>query len=397
MHALLGGCLTRTGRMQQALAFLVPPGGATIRQGSTVLSEPWSPFGNQVLALIGLGRLGEAEEFLTAAQQELRVHDVSPESAIVAASLAALRLEQGRVQAAFLQATSAAAVFLDLSLPLCARWCEALSANALALAGVAPKATQTLSALDALGLPTDMQYEVEVLQARAWAWAAGGDMGAARQCLQAAVDLGQQTGDLLGATRALHGMARMGRAPHVVDVLGALASKVDGELTAARLSYTTAAADKDSQGLAAAAERFEQLGALLYAAEALGESAVHLRRDGSSQTPRRRSRRPVGFSPAAKAPSRPSCGPSGAGPAHPGRTRHGAAGRDRELRQADRRGDASFGAHGGEPPAPRLPEARALAPTRAGGGAAGSPRDLICNASLRRALRPGRREAARSW
>ena len=169
MHALLGGCLTRAGRMQQALAFLVPPSGATVRQGSTVLSEPWSPFGNHVLALIGLGRLGEAEGLLAAAQQELSVHDVSQERAIIAASLAALRLEQGRVQAAFLQATSAAAVFLDLSMPLCARWCEALSAHALALAGVAPKANQTLAALDALGLPTDLRYEVEVLQARAWA------------------------------------------------------------------------------------------------------------------------------------------------------------------------------------------------------------------------------------
>jgi len=88
--------------------------------------------------------------------------------------------------------------------------------------------------------------------------------------------------NLLGATRALHGMARMGRAREVVDEMAALASKVDGELSAARLSYTTAAADKDRQGLAAAAARFE-LGALLYAAEALGESAVHLRRDGSSR------------------------------------------------------------------------------------------------------------------
>jgi DNA-binding CsgD family transcriptional regulator len=95
--------------------------------------------------------------------------------------------------------------------------------------------------------------------------------------------VGKETGDLLGATRALHGMARMGRARQVVDEMGALASKVDGELAAARLSYTTAAADKDSQGLAAAAARFEELGALLYAAEALGESAVHLRRDGSNR------------------------------------------------------------------------------------------------------------------
>jgi DNA-binding CsgD family transcriptional regulator len=283
MHTLLGGSLTRTGRMHQALAFLVPPSGATVRQGSTVLSEPWSPFGNHVLTLIGLGRLGEAEGFLTQAQQELSADGSSQESAIVAASLAALRLEQGRVQAAFLQATSAAAVFLDLSLPVCARWCEALSANALALAGTAPKATQTLAALDALGLPTDMQYEVEVLQARAWAWAAGGDLGTARTCLEAAVELGRETGDLLGATRALHGMARMGRARQVLDDMAALASKVDGELSAARLSYTAAAADKDSRALEAAAARFEELGALLYAAEALGESAVHLRRDGSNR------------------------------------------------------------------------------------------------------------------
>ena len=269
--------------MHQALAFLVPPSGATVRQGATVLSEPWSPFGNHALALIGLGRLGEAEDLLAAAQQELSAHEGSQESAIVAASLAALRLEQGRVQTAFLQATSAAAVFLDLSLPVCARWCEALSAHALALAGVAPKATQTLAALDALGLPTDMQYEVEVLQARAWAWAAGGDMGAARKSLEAAVELGKETGDLLGATRALHGLARMGRARQVVDDMGALAPKVDGELTVARLSYALAAADKDSQALTAAAARFEDLGALLYAAEALGESAVHLRRDGASR------------------------------------------------------------------------------------------------------------------
>jgi DNA-binding CsgD family transcriptional regulator len=283
MHALLGGSLTRTGRTYQALSFLVPSSGVTVRQGSTVLSEPWSPFGNHVLALIGLGRLDEAEGFLTGAQQELSADGGSHESAVVAATLAALRLEQGRVQAAFLHATSAAAVFLDLSLPVCTRWCEALSANALALAGAAPKATQTLAALDALGLPTDMQYEVEVLQARAWAWAASGDMGTARTYLEAAVELGHETGDLLGATRALHGMARMGRARQVLGDMAALASKVDGELSAARLSYTAAAADKDSQALAAAAARFEELGALLYAAEALGEAAVHLRRDGANR------------------------------------------------------------------------------------------------------------------
>ena len=105
----------------------------------------------------------------------------------------------------------------------------------------------------------------------------------------------------------------MGRARQVVAEMEALAPKVDGDLSRARLSYTVAAADKDSQALAAAAP-VEELGALLYAAEALGESAVHLRRDDSSRDAAARSRQPLGFSPAAKAPSRRSCGPLVHGP-----------------------------------------------------------------------------------
>ena len=93
-----------------------------------------------------------------------------------------------------------------------------------------PKADQTLAALDALDLPTDMRYEVAVLQARAWAWAASGDMGTARKNLEAAAELGKETGDLLGATTALHGLARMGRARQVVDDMDVLAPKVDGIL-----------------------------------------------------------------------------------------------------------------------------------------------------------------------
>ncbi len=397
LHAVMGECLTRAGRMDQALAYLVPPGGATVRQGSTVRSEPWSPFGNHALALIGLGRLGEAEELLGAAQQELWAHPGSPESAIVAASLGALRLEQGRVQAAYLQATSAAAVFLDLGLPVSARWCEALSAHALALAGAAPKATETLAELDALGLPTDMEYEVEVLQARAWAQAAGGDMGTARKILEVAVELGKEVGDLLGATRALHGLARMGRARQVADELGALASEVDGELTAARLSYTLAAADKDSEALTAAAARFERLGALLYAAEALGESAVHLRRDGASRDAAAAQQKAARLLARCEGAVTPFVrGHRGPGPADPGGARHRAAGGHREQRQADRRVDESLGAHRREPPSPRLPEARALAPPRAGRRTARPSRHLTPTVPPpRRRSRPGRRARRR--
>jgi DNA-binding CsgD family transcriptional regulator len=89
--------------------------------------------------------------------------------------------------------------------------------------------------------------------------------------------------DLVGATRALHGLARMGRARQAADQLGELAPRVDGDMSATSLAYASAAAAKDSAALQEAATRFEELGANLYAAEALGEAAVHLRRDGSAR------------------------------------------------------------------------------------------------------------------
>ncbi len=241
-------------------------------------TEPWSPFGNRALALVGLGRLEEAEAYITAVRDDLSVGATSPEGAIVATCLAALRLEQGRVQDAFLQSASAAGTFLDIGLPVAARRCYALSASSLALAGVGDKAAETLVELDALGLPTDLSYEVDVLQARAWVWAAAGDMATARQNLDVAVELAVEVGDLLGATAALHGLARMGRARQVADQLGELAERVDGALTTARVTYALGAAGRDSRMLEEAAGLFEGLGANLYAAEALGESAVHLRR-----------------------------------------------------------------------------------------------------------------------
>jgi hypothetical protein len=242
LDVVVGKCLARAGRLNEALTLLMTPMNGSVHQAETACPQPWSPFGYHALALVGLGRLSQAEDLLAAAQAELMSNPGSLESAIVASALGALRLEQGRVQSAFMQATSAAATFLDQGLPVAARSCYALSAYSLALAGVSGKATETLAELDGLGLPTDMEYEVAVMQARAWTLAATGDMGTARQNLEVAVELGRQVGDLLGASRALHGLARMGRARQVVDQLSEMASRVDGPMTEARLSYTRAAA-----------------------------------------------------------------------------------------------------------------------------------------------------------
>jgi hypothetical protein len=300
----------------------------------------------------------------------------SLENAVVAAALCALRLEQGRVQSAFMQATSSAALFLELGLPVSARYSYALSALSLALAGVAGKAAETLAELDGLGLPTDMVYECGVLEARAWTAAAGGDMGSARQHLEVAVELGVQADDLIGATRALHGLARMGRARQVLDQLGDLAGKVDGEMTAVRLSYAAAAAAKDSAALLDASARFEELGANLFAAEAMGEAAVQLRREGSSRDAAAAQQKAARLLALRRRDDAVRAGDRRPRAADPRRARHGAAGGDGQHGQADCGDDASVGPHRGEPAAPGLPEARAVPPQGAGRGLARPPRRL---------------------
>jgi DNA-binding CsgD family transcriptional regulator len=283
LDPVVGRALSRAGRLHEATGLLQTATDNVLGRAGAAFAEPWSPFGAHTLALVGLGWLSEAEELLMAAQGELATVAGAPEHAVVSFALGALRLEQGRVQGAFLHASSAAGMFLDLGLPVAARPAYALAASALALAGQPAKAAETLEELDALVLPADMQDEVEVMQARAWTSAAANDMATAREHLEVAVETGHETGDRLGTTRALHGLARMGRARQVADQLELLAAHVDGPFTEARLSYTLAAAAKDSAALEDAADAFEDVGAMLYAAEALGEAAVHYRRDGSTR------------------------------------------------------------------------------------------------------------------
>jgi DNA-binding CsgD family transcriptional regulator len=110
--------------------------------------------------------------------------------------------------------------------------------------------------------------------------AAAGDLPSARAQLGTAADLGEKVGDLIGATSALHGLARLGRARHVAARLAALTAHVDGDLAPTRAAHANALASRDSEALAKVSRVFAEMGALLYAAEASAEAAVMLRRSG---------------------------------------------------------------------------------------------------------------------
>jgi DNA-binding CsgD family transcriptional regulator len=122
--------------------------------------------------------------------------------------------------------------------------------------------------------------EADLLQARAWAAAAAGDLPGASAFLEDAADRGQQRGDLVGAAASLHTLARFGRAAAVRERLAEVASRIDGALAPARVAHTEALATGDADALAEASNRFEELGADLLAAEAAADAAVAHRRAG---------------------------------------------------------------------------------------------------------------------
>ncbi len=275
LHALV-----RMGRFDEAIERLTPPPGTRAVPAPDELWHQWILFGCRPVALVYSGRLGEADELLTMAYREVMDHPAAEARAVVAAWLALLHLEQGRPMSAFRRASESYTLLQQLGRSSVVQRPYAVAAQALAMTGRAEQAAATLSAVDALAVPIWPSIRTDLLQARAWAAAAAGDLAAARARLEEATDAGEEIGDLVGAASALHGLARLGHARQVAGRLEDLAAQVDGEFVAARAAYANAVAARDSQALHTVSQAFEGLGAVLYAAEASVEAAAVLRRGG---------------------------------------------------------------------------------------------------------------------
>ena len=287
-HAAVSYGLVRLGRLDDAIELLSPILGLSSSTATMPTAgqpwDEWAPYGVVIYALVYAGRLGEAEELLTRAWELVVDQPTAEIRSYVAGWLAALHLEQGRVASAFRRATESYTLSQQLGRAVHSRPSGSVAAQALALTGQAGPAAETLAAMDALGLPANLLHQTDLLQARAWAAAAAGDLPGARDQLEAAAGLGEEIGDLIGATSALHGLARLGRGRHVAARLAALAGEVGGDLVAARAAYANALADRDGEALAKVSGDFEVLGANLYAAEARAEAAVLLRRAGRARS-----------------------------------------------------------------------------------------------------------------
>ena len=178
------------------------------------------------------------------------------------------------------------AIATQLGLLVLRRWCAAGAVLAAAQRGDTDTAAARIADLDAVPRIDLHLQEPDELRARAWmAWLRG-DAATARQALTQAVAVAMQSGAGALAAAAWHDLARLGAA-NAAQPLVAFASGMDGELIAVRTAVVEALCCRDPHALASCADRFEALGAVLFAAESVAAAAAEHRRRGESRVAER--------------------------------------------------------------------------------------------------------------
>ena len=318
------------------------------------------------------GRLTEATTQSEHAYALLLARRSAPGIAVEANSLGLIWLARGRVMTALRLCRESAALLRDA---------DPVGMLAFALAGVGQAAAQAGRAEAARDAVVELErtplgheaWAPELDLARAWSAAAGGSLAKARALAGAAAEDARSRGQDAYAVVALHAQCRLGDPGAAAPALRALAADVDGPYAAAAAGHAEALAAGDAEALLAAAERFAELDALLVAVEAADAAAAALRRSGAPG--QRARRRRAGRAVAGALRGRP---PTDAARHARGRRPDAARARDRAARRGgveqprDRRPSRALRAHGRQPPAERVPQARRDQPDRAVGSADGS-------------------------
>ncbi len=231
------------------------------------------------LALLEAGRLAEAEENARLGYDGAAERHVLDGQAWFGVILGRISLHAGRVATAARWFREAAVVFDDLDHPG-ARWGYGGLAHALALLGDLDGADTALADLDAAA-PTPVRLmDPEIERARAWVLAQRSEYTLSRDALRRAASMALDHGSAALEAAALHDLLRLGDDAAALGRIHELAAVVDGAFMAARLEHADALAAHDGTGFEAAADAFEAMGALLYAAEAAAGAAREAAREG---------------------------------------------------------------------------------------------------------------------
>jgi DNA-binding CsgD family transcriptional regulator len=279
------------GRFSQALA-VADRGLAVARAHPEEL--PWgeTQLGlARCMLLLGAGRLTEARAIAEAGYQAA-VDDRSPEQTGGWAGFRGLVAKaQGEIATAQASLREAVALLDEQDPYRFMRWCLAELASVAALAGDQPAASDWLTRADARAGQANRFFDSWVELDRAWVVAASGELTRAAELASHAAELARARGQFTLEAVALHDVARLGAPTKVRDRLEELAGLLQGRLAPLLASSAAALATEDGPALDRTAAAFQDLGALLLAAEAAAAAArAHQRagRDPSANASRER-------------------------------------------------------------------------------------------------------------
>ncbi len=236
---------------------------------------------NRAIVLHESGRLTEASAVMRAALSAAVDDEVPHALSTFAWYLGRCVLLEGRPRTAARWARDAVSVSRARGFEAPLKLGLGCLAAALGHLGDAAGARAAVEEMDTLHLPVDAQGLVPL--ARAWAAVAEGDPLRARTGLAEAAEAVRARGQLTVSAALWHDVARLGDAAAAAGPLADLARQCDSDLVAARAAHARAATAHDPSGLAAAAERFAELGALLLAAEAAAEACEAMRAVGDQR------------------------------------------------------------------------------------------------------------------
>jgi ATP/maltotriose-dependent transcriptional regulator MalT len=157
-----------------------------------------------------------------------------------------------------------------------------LAAQAQALAGVghAAQAASVMAEADAVSHPLPPGLLLDMDLAQAWVLAATGEVSRARSLALDSAEAAQKAGRHAMELGALHGALRLGAGDDITARISHTSTLVSGPLAASYVDHAQALHAHDGAQLDAVSIAFEQMGALVLAAEAACEAAECHARDG---------------------------------------------------------------------------------------------------------------------
>jgi DNA-binding CsgD family transcriptional regulator/tetratricopeptide (TPR) repeat protein len=236
---------------------------------------------NELFALVQAGHLLAAAEFGRAwLEGALQAH-LPLEVTWLAVHLARGALVQGRPMTALSWADRASQTIEAHRFAGLGPAAAAIRAAAHGLLGDVPASTAAADEADRLSSGFGA-LAGELPLGRAWALVAAGDLRSARKLLVGAADGAATAGFVPSAAWLLHDAVRIG-AGDLEGRLAVLAATTDSALVHLRADHVAALAAGDGDRLEATARQFEEIGAVLLAAEATAQAADASRQHGDER------------------------------------------------------------------------------------------------------------------